>query len=51
MFGSSNYLIKSKYDDDSNKFAIGKMKNETGEDAIEECHIEVKYVLSLGRRQ
>ena len=29
MFDFSNYLTKSKYYDDSNKLAIGKMKDET----------------------
>ena len=36
MFDFSNYLIKSKYYDDSNKLVIGKMKDETGGVAIEE---------------
>ena len=30
MCGLSNYSTKSKYYDDSNKFVIGKMKDETG---------------------
>ena len=36
MFDFSNYSIKSKYYDDSNKLVIGKMKDETGGVAIEE---------------
>ena len=36
MFGFSNYSTKSKYYDNSNKLNIGKMKDETGGDAIEE---------------
>ena len=36
MFGFSNYLTKSKYYDNSNKFVVGKMKDETGGVAIEE---------------
>ena len=36
MFDFSNYSIKSKYYDNSNKLNIGKMKDETGGDAIEE---------------
>ena len=36
MFDFINYSPKSKYHDDSNKLAIGKMKNETGGVAIEE---------------
>ena len=36
MFDFSNYLTKSKYDDNSNKLVIGKMKDETGSVAIGE---------------
>ena len=36
MFDFSNSSTKSKYHDDSNKFVIGKMKDETGGVAIEE---------------
>ena len=36
MFGFSNYSTKSKYCDNSNKFVVGKMKDETGGVAIEE---------------
>ena len=36
MCGLSNYSTESKYYDDSNKFVIGKMKDETGGVASEE---------------
>ena len=36
MFDFSNYSMKSKYYDNSNKLVIRKMKDETGGDAIEE---------------
>ena len=36
IFDFSNYSTKSKYYDNSNKLAIGKMKDETGGVAIEE---------------
>ena len=36
MFDFINYSTKSKYDDNSNKLVIGKMKDETGGVAIEE---------------
>ena len=36
MFDFSNYSIKSKYYDDSNKLAVSKMKDETADVAIEE---------------
>ena len=36
IFDFSNYSTKSKYYDNSNKLAIGKMKDETGGIAIEE---------------
>ena len=36
MFDFSNHSTKSKYYDDSNKLAIGKMEDETGGAAIEE---------------
>ena len=36
MFDFSNYWTKSKYNDDSNKLVIAKMKDETGSIAIEE---------------
>ena len=36
MFGFSNYSIKSKYHGNSNKSAIGKMKDETAGVAIKE---------------
>ena len=36
MFDFSNYLTKSKYYDSSNKLVTGKMKDETGDVAIEE---------------
>ena len=36
MFDFSNYSTKSKYDDNSNKLVIGKMKDETGSIAIGE---------------
>ena len=35
MFHLSNYSTKSKYYDNSNKLVIGKMKDETGDVAIE----------------
>ena len=37
MLDFTSFSIKSKYCDDSIKLAIGKMKDETGEVAIEEC--------------
>ena len=36
MFDFSNYLIKAKFYDNSNKFVVGKMKNEAAGVAIEE---------------
>ena len=36
IFDFSNYSSKSKHYDNSNKLAIGNMKNETGSVAIEE---------------
>ena len=36
MFDFSDYLTKSKYYDNSSKLVIGKMKDETGDVAIEE---------------
>ena len=36
MFGFSNYSNKSKYYEDSNNLAIGKIKDQTGDVAIEE---------------
>ena len=36
IFDFSNYSSKSKYYDNSNKLAIGNMKDETGGVAIEE---------------
>ena len=36
VFDFTNYLINSKYHDDSNKLVIGKKKAETGAVAIEE---------------
>ena len=36
MFHFSNYSAKSKYYDDSNKLAVGKMKDETADVAIKE---------------
>ena len=36
MFDFSNYFSKSKYYDDSNKLVIGKMKDETRGNVIEE---------------
>ena len=36
-FDFSNYSTKSKYYDNSNKLVTGKMKDETGGVAIEEC--------------
>ena len=36
MFDFSNYLPKSKYYDDLNKLAVGKMKDETAGFAIKE---------------
>ena len=36
MLGFCNYSTKSKYSDNSNKFVVGKMKDETGGVAIEE---------------
>ena len=36
MFDFSNYSIKSKFYDNSNKLVFDKMKNETGGVAIEE---------------
>ena len=35
MFEFSNYSIKSKYQDNSNKLVVGKMKNETAGVAIQ----------------
>ena len=34
MFDFSNYVAKSKYQNDSNKLIIGKMKDETGDIVI-----------------
>ena len=39
MFSFSNYSIKSKYYDDSNKLVIKKMKDGTGALAIEEKNL------------
>ena len=36
MSDSSNYLIKSKYYDNSNKLVVGKMEDETAGVAIKE---------------
>ena len=36
IFNFSNYLAKLKYNDDSNKFVVGKMKDETGDVTVEE---------------
>ena len=36
MLDFSNYSIKSKYYDDSNKLVVSKMKDETADVAIEE---------------
>ena len=36
MFGFCSYSAQSKYYDDANKLALGKMKDETGGVAIEE---------------
>ena len=36
MFDFSDYSLKSKYQDDSNKLVTGKMKDETAGVAIEE---------------
>ena len=36
MFDFSNYSLKSKYYDDSNKLVVGKIKNETGRATIKE---------------
>ena len=36
MFDFSNYLIKSKYYDNSDKLTVGKMKDETAGIGIEE---------------
>ena len=36
MFDFSDYLTKSKYYDNSSKLVIGKMKDKTGDVAIEE---------------
>ena len=36
MLDFSNYLSKSKYDNDSCKFGVGKMKAETSDVAIKE---------------
>ena len=36
MFDLSNYQVKSKYYDNSNKLVVGKMKYEMGVAAIEE---------------
>ena len=36
MFDFSNYSIKSKYYDNSNKLVVGKMKDKTAGFAIEE---------------
>ena len=45
MFDFSNYLTKSKYYDDSNKFVIGKMKDETCGVGIEEfVRLNQRYV-------
>ena len=41
MFDFSNYLTKSKYNNNSKKLIIGKMKDETGGVAIEEF-VELK---------
>ena len=37
IFNFSNYLIKAKYHDDSNKLVIRKMNDKTIGVAIEEC--------------
>ena len=36
MFDCTNYLTKAKFHDNSNKFVVGKMKDETAGVAIEE---------------
>ena len=36
MFDFNNYTTKSKYDYNQNKLVVGKMKNETASDVIEE---------------
>ena len=36
MFDFSNYSLKSKYHDDSNKLIVAKMKDGTANNAIEE---------------
>ena len=41
IFDFSNYSNKSKYQDDSNKFVVGKMKDETCSVVIEEF-VELK---------
>ena len=53
MFDFSTYLTKSKYHDDSNKLAIGKMKDETGGVVIEEF-VELKpkiYLFLVGNNK
>ena len=52
MFNFSNYSTKPKYCDDSGKLVIGKMKNETGGDAIEGLSgLKAKMYSFFGRRQ
>ena len=45
MSDSSNYLIKSKYYDNSNKLVVGKMEDETAGVAI-----KAKDIFVFGRR-
>ena len=44
MFGFSNYSVKAKYCDGSNNLVVFKMKNETGNVAIEEF-VEIKPMI------
>ena len=48
-FDFSNYLPKSKYYDDSNKFVTGKMKDKTSDTAIAEFARLKPDVLICGR--
>ena len=48
MFNLSNYSTKSKYDDNSNKLAVGKTKHDTAGGSIEEF-AELKTKMYSGR--
>ena len=48
-FDFINHLTKSKYDDNSNKLVVGKMKDETAGVAVEEFVGLTKDVFLFGR--